>query len=78
MAAVIPNRGVEVTPSNTSNLDQSGSLYVGGAGNIRGILVGDSDPITFVGILAGSFIPCEFKKIFASGTTATSIVVLYS
>ena len=78
MAAIIPNKAKAVTKSDTKNLPESGSLYVGGAGNIKGILVGDSDPVTFVGIAAGTFMPVEFKKIFDTDTTATSMLVLFS
>ncbi len=77
MAAIIPNKAETVTPSNTSNLDNPGSLYVGGTGNIRCDTVGGSSDVTFQNVPVG-FFPVEVKKIYASGTTATLMVVLWS
>lgn len=51
-------------------------LYVGGAGDLRILTASDSD-ITLVGVLAGSFIPIQVKRVFSTSTAASSIVALW-
>lgn len=80
------NRAASVTPSDTleipnvSTQDGSGNngcvLFVGVAGNIRVLTVGGDD-VTFVGINTGAFIPVQVLKVFATGTTAGSILALW-
>jgi hypothetical protein len=75
-----------VTPSNTVNIpsastqDGSGNngcvLYVGGAGSVK-ILTVAGNEVTLVGIAAGTFIPIQVLRVFATGTTATSIVAIW-
>lgn len=51
-------------------------LYVGGAGNLR-VLTSSGSDITFTGVLAGSFIPVQVKRVFATSNTASSILALW-
>ena len=51
-------------------------LYVGGAGDLK-VKTASGDEVTFVGILAGSFVPVQVIRVFATGTTATNIVALW-
>ena len=51
-------------------------LYVGGAGNVR-VLTSSGADLTFVGIAAGTFMPVQVKRVYASDTTATDIVALW-
>lgn len=51
-------------------------LYVGNTGNLRVLTSGGAD-LTFVGIPAGSFVPVQVKRVFATGTTATDIIALW-
>lgn len=77
---------VAVTPSDTLNIpspsteDGSGNngcvLYVGGTGDLKVTTVGGNDVI-FVNIQGGSFLPIQVVKVFATGTTATSIVAIW-
>jgi len=77
-------RAAAVTPSNTVNIPYVGGgdinwdcvLYVGGAGNIRVLTAGEDD-VTFFGVAAGTFIPVQVKRVFATSTTATNIVALW-
>ena len=68
---------VAVTPSDGTNLSGSPiGFYVGGAGNVA--LVGADDAaVTFVGVAAGTVLPCGAKRVNATNTTATNIVALY-
>lgn len=65
-----------ITPHATNPLPfATRGLYVGGAGNVAGYLVGDSSTsVTFVNLLAGVVYPFRFARILASGTTATDLV----
>lgn len=76
-------RAAAVTPSNTVNIpaitggtNNGCVLYVGGAGNIKVLTIG-GDEVTLVAVPAGSFIPVNILRVFATGTTATSIVALW-
>ena len=51
-------------------------LYVGGAGNVR-VLTSSGADLTFVGIAAGTFMPVQVKRVYATDTTATDIVALW-
>jgi hypothetical protein len=51
-------------------------LYVGVGGDLRVLTASDSD-ITLVGVVAGSFIPIQVKRVFSTSTAASSIVALW-
>ena len=79
-------RAAAVTPSDTvdipsvSSQDGRGNngcvLYVGTGGSVRVLTVGGDD-VTFVGINAGQFIPVQVTRVFATGTSASTIVALW-
>lgn len=62
-------------------LRRGACLYVGGTGNVKVLLEGDSTPVIFTAVQAGTFMPILVKKIYgkedAQGTTATSILAYY-
>lgn len=75
-AAVTPSNTVDI-PSVSGGTSNNGCvLYVGGAGNLTVDTVG-GDAVTFVAVPAGSFIPVQVTRVYATGTTATSIVALW-
>jgi hypothetical protein len=75
-AAVTPSNTVDI-PSITGGTSNNGCvLYVGGAGDLKVDTVG-GDAVTFVAVPAGSFIPVQVTRVYASGTSATSIVALW-
>ena len=70
-----------VTPNDNANLPNNAdrpvrAVWIGGAGNLRVDMTNGTD-VTFVGCLAGSLIPISVKKVYATGTSATSIVAVY-
>lgn len=68
-----------VTPSDTADLSPyAKAIYVGGAGDVRCILVDSSDleAVTFVGMAVG-WHPIQVRRVFATGTTATNIVAVW-
>lgn len=70
-------RGVEITPDDGNDLAEvSRGLWIGGAGNLEVLLQGDSAAVTISNIAAGTLLPICAKRIYATGTTATSIVAL--
>lgn len=77
-------RASAVTPSNTANIpvitggtsNNGCVLYVGGAGNLR-VTTQGGDDVVFSNVAAGSFIPVQVIKVWATNTTATNIVALW-
>lgn len=66
-----------VTPNDSADLTNvSRSLYVGGAGDIK-VDMADVGTVTFTGVVAGSILPIRVKRVYSTGTTATTILVLY-
>lgn len=67
-----------VTPSDTTVIENTRGLYVGGAGNIVVQMYGNpSGTTTFSGVPAGTFLPLQVSKVMATLTTATLILALY-
>lgn len=63
-----------VVPSDTNDLSTPGvGLYIGGTGNVRATLE-DGETVTFVGVPVGTILPFIFRRILATGTTATNLV----
>ena len=66
------NYGVYSADSNENGC----VLYVGTGGNLRVLTVGNDD-VTFVTVGGGVFLPVSVKRVFATGTAASSIVALW-
>jgi hypothetical protein len=64
-----------ITPANSEfpNGLVYRALWVGGAGNVTGILADDTVEVTFSAVPAGTLLPFAFKRVSLS-TTATLIV----
>jgi hypothetical protein len=63
-----------ISPDNSNELSFSTrGIYVGVSGDLKVDLIG-SGTVTFVGLAAGVIHPLRVKKVYATGTTATSIV----
>lgn len=69
-ASVTPNDGADLAKIPTRG------LWIGGAGNVK-VDMADGTTVTFVGATAGSILPVQVKRVYATGTTATSITALY-
>lgn len=78
---MFPSSGAAVTPADGSDLPKSGLLYVGGTGAVKVDTIG-GDTLTFSGVPAGQYLgapcPIRVKKVYATGTTATNMVAVYS
>lgn len=55
---------------------QGAVLYVGGEGNLS-VTTASGTTATFVGLLAGTFIPINVTRVNATGTTATNIIAIW-
>lgn len=55
---------------------QGAVLYVGGEGNLR-VTTASGTSATFVGLLAGTFLPINVTRVNATGTTATNIIAIW-
>lgn len=64
-----------VTPSDSTVLNAR-ALYIGGTGDLAVIPIGNSSPVTFVGVPAGVVLPLQVTKVMATNTTATDIVAI--
>lgn len=71
------SNAVSVTPSDSADLTYtSRAVYVGGAGNMKATL-NESGTVVFVAVAAGTLLPIRADRIWATDTTATSIVALW-
>ena len=70
--------GIAVTPADSdfADNDQARWLYVGGAGNLRVTTVQGTD-LTFTAVSAGTQLYVSVRRVWATGTTATSILALW-
>ena len=66
-----------VTPNDSSNLTHAArALFVGSGGDVKVDTLG-GDTVTFVGVASGFVLPVRILKVYATGTTASSIVSVY-
>lgn len=73
----LPSAAVAITKSDTDTYSGDGiTVYVGVAGNVAIVpACGDrSTAVTFVGVPAGSVVPCRAYKVMSTNTTAASLV----
>lgn len=72
-----------VTPGAATDVIQFGSsntrgciIYVGAGGDLHVITTG-GDEVTFVDVLAGSFLPVQVVQVVSTLTTATSLLAIH-
>ena len=80
------SRASAVTPSDTVNIpsvsNENGRgnkgcvLYVGAGGDLK-VLTAGGDEVTFVGFPTGGFLPVQVVRVFATDTTAASVLALW-
>ncbi len=69
-----PGSAAAVVPSDSTVLEVTRGLYIGGSGDIAATMQ-DGGSVTFVGLLAGVIYPLAVIKVKAA-STATNIVAL--
>lgn len=76
-ATVSARSATAVVPSDTVVAEApTRALYVGGPGNIKVDMV-SGGTVTFYNAAAGSLLPIQVVRIYATGTTATNVLALY-
>lgn len=71
-----PAGAFAITASDTVNLQNVAVVYVGGAGNIK-VTTANGDVATFNGLNAGTVLPVQVLRVWATGTTATTLIGIY-
>jgi hypothetical protein len=65
-----------LTPNDSGTLLTTRALYIGAAGDLK-VTMAYGDIVTFVAVPAGSILPIQVTRVFATGSTAASIIALY-
>lgn len=70
--------GFAITPDDAAELDYiTRAIWIGaGSGAIKVTLQG-GDVVTLIGIITGTLLPLRARKVWSTGTTASSIIGLY-
>lgn len=69
--------GFSITPNDSTDLSISTrGLYVGVTGDVKVDFVNGTS-VTFVGLAAGVIHPIRARRVYSTGTTATSLVGVY-
>lgn len=72
-----PN-GYPITPSNTTDLPTpTKAIYVGNAGDVAVDFVTSGTNVVIKNATAGSVLPFQVKRVYATGTSATNLVALF-
>jgi len=71
-------RAAAVTASDSTVIETTRGIWVGGAGNLAVRFSDDrATSITLTGVPAGTLLPISVVQVMSTNTTATSIVALY-
>ena len=73
---MFPEDAAAVTPSDTVDLPQFSVIYVGGAGNVK-VTTAQGTAVTFTGVNGGTVIPVRVRRVWATGTTATTMTAVF-
>lgn len=68
--------GEPVTASDSTVLETTRAIWVGGAGDLAVIFEDDTTAVTLSGVPAGTLLPFSVKKVMSTNTTATNIVAI--
>lgn len=74
-ATVSAHAAAAVTPSDSTDIRPTRAVYVGGAGDVK-VDMASEGTVTFVGVNAGTVLPIQATRVYATGTTATNLVAL--
>lgn len=69
--------GAAITTSNTVDLPKfARALYIGVGGDVKVDTI-DGSTLTFSGVSGGTILPVSVKRVYATGTTATTLLALF-
>jgi hypothetical protein len=72
-----PGAALAITPSDDDTFAKPVTVYVGGDGDVAILPANGGEAVTFVGLVAGSVVPCRAIGVLGTGTTATNLVAVY-
>jgi len=73
---MFPASAAAITPSDSVNLSTPSVVYVGSSGAVK-VTTAQGDVVTFSGVPAGMVIPVQVLRVWATDTTASSMVAVY-
>lgn len=75
MSSEVFNKAAAITASDSTAVSYK-AIYVGGAGNIKLTLGGntDAEAVTLTAVPVGTWLYLRVKKVWSTGTTATNLV----
>lgn len=68
--------GEAVTASDSTVLEATRAIWVGGAGDLAVIFLDDTTAVTLSSVPAGTLLPISVTKVMSTNTTATNIVAI--
>lgn len=74
--------GIQVSPSDTSSLEEQGArtrgciLYIGTGGDLS-VVTSSGAELTFTSVQDGTFLPVQVTSVLSTGTTASNILALW-
>ena len=71
-----PAGAFAITTSDTANLQNVAVVYAGTVGNIK-VTTANGDIVTFNNVNAGTVLPVQVLRVWATGTSATSLIGIY-
>lgn len=74
-----PAGAFSITTSDTVNLQNPAIVFVGSiaGGTAVKVTTANGDVVTFSGLVAGTVIPVQVLQVWATGTTASSLIGIY-
>lgn len=73
---MFPGSAASVTPSDTLDLPTPSVIYVGVSGNVR-VTTAQGTDVIFSNVSSGQVIPVQVIRVWATGTTATTLVRIF-
>lgn len=72
----LPEWAADITPNDSTDLDFSSTVYIGGSGNCKVTTV-RGNAVTFNGLSEGDILPVKVRRVWSTGTTATNLIALW-
>ena len=73
---MFPGGATTFTNSNTAYLPTPSVIYVGVTGDVK-VTTAQGDDTVFVAVPAGQVVPVQVIRVWATGTTASSMLRIY-
>ena len=73
---MFPGDAAAVTPSDSADLAQVSVIFVGVGGNVK-VTTAQGTAVTFTGVNAGAVLPVQVRRVWATGTTASSMTAVF-